>query len=215
MRIVIVINYDDHHSQTITGMAGDIRQKMIERTAILLAQKGLQGTSFTDILAASGAPRGSLYHHFPGGKDELVLAAVSAAGNRAITVLDSLAGRPADEVAAAFAALWRLVLEKSNFSAGCAVVAVTVAATTPELTAHAADVFRRWRHRLAELLTQGSVPASRAPALAATLIAAHEGAVILARAERSFEPFDEVAAEQVAAVRAAMKGGGNPGTDQG
>jgi TetR/AcrR family transcriptional repressor of lmrAB and yxaGH operons len=185
-------------------MAGDIKQKMIERTAILLAQKGLQGTSFTDILAASGAPRGSLYHHFPGGKDELVLAAVTAAGDRAMAVLDSLAGRPADEVAAAFAALWRLVLEKSNFSAGCAVVAVTVASTTPKLTDHAADVFRRWRHRLAELLTQGGVPASRAPALAATLIAAHEGAVILARAERSFVPFDEVAAEQVAAVRGAM-----------
>jgi len=62
------------------NMARDTRQKMIERAAILLAQKGLQGASFSEVLEASGAPRGSLYHHFPGGKDELVLAAVALAG---------------------------------------------------------------------------------------------------------------------------------------
>jgi AcrR family transcriptional regulator len=183
----------------------DVKRRMIERTAILLARKGLQGTSFSEVLAASGAPRGSLYHHFPGGKNELVLAAVGLAGDRAIAALDGLQGRPATEVAVAFVALWRQVLALSDFGAGCAVVAVTVAADTPLLLDRAANVFRTWRSRLAELLAAGGVSGADAPALAATLIAACEGAVILARAEKSFEPFDLVAETQLAAVRQAMR----------
>jgi AcrR family transcriptional regulator len=181
---------------------------MIARTAVLLAKKGLQGASFSEVLAASGAPRGSLYHHFPGGKDELVLAALDAAGAHAMAVLDKLEGRPAAEVAANFVALWRSVLERSDFGAGCAVAAVTVAANTPALLEKAAEVFRHWRTRLAGLLAAGGVEPKRAAALAATLISACEGAVILARAEHAFEPFDLVAAEQIAAIRAAQAGPG-------
>jgi AcrR family transcriptional regulator len=188
----------------VDALAGDIKQRMIERTAVLLAKKGLQGTSFSDVLEASGAPRGSLYHHFPGGKDELVLAALNAAGDQAMKVLNLLSGKPATEVAQTFIGLWRLVLGKSNFGAGCAVVAVTVAADSPELLERAAEVFRGWRSRLGALLADGGVPADRASALSASLISACEGAVILSRAERSFEPFDLVAAEQLRAVRAAM-----------
>jgi TetR/AcrR family transcriptional regulator, lmrAB and yxaGH operons repressor len=187
-------------------MAGDIKQRMIERTAVLLAKKGLQGTSFSEVLEASGAPRGSLYHHFPGGKDELVLAALGAAGDQAMAVLDSLAGKPATEVAQTFIALWRMVLAKSDFAAGCAVVAVTVAADSSALREAAAEVFRGWRTRLGALLAEGGVPAERAFALSAGLISACEGAVILSRAERSFEPFDLVAAEQLRAVQAAITG---------
>jgi TetR/AcrR family transcriptional regulator, lmrAB and yxaGH operons repressor len=192
----------------VGGLAGNVREQMIARTAVLLAKKGLQGASFSEVLAASGAPRGSLYHHFPGGKDELVLAALDAAGAHAMAVLDKLEGRPAAEVAANFVALWRSVLERSDFGAGCAVAAVTVAANTPALLEKAAEVFRHWRTRLAGLLAAGGVEPKRAAALAATLISACEGAVILARAEHAFEPFDLVAAEQIAAIRAAQAGPG-------
>lgn len=185
-------------------MAGEIRQKMIERTAVLLAKKGLQGTSFTEVLEASGAPRGSLYHHFPGGKNELVLAAIGQAGATAMAVLDRLQGKPADEVASAFLGLWRLVLEKSAFGAGCAVAAVTVAADQPALVERASAVFHGWRTRLGELLATGGVPTARAPALAAMLISLSEGAVILARAEQSFAPFDLAADEQLRVIREAM-----------
>ena len=186
-------------------MASDTRQKMIERTAILLAKKGLQGTSFSEVLEASGAPRGSLYHHFPGGKDELVLAAIGLAGTRATTLLDQMAGQRADEVAEAFLGLWRLVLEKSGFSAGCAVAAVTVAADKPELIASAAQIFRDWRSALAGALATGGIPEARSTVLATALISATEGAVILARAEQSFAPFDLVAAEELARIRAEMR----------
>lgn len=184
-------------------MAGDVRRKMIERTVVLLAKKGLQGASFSQILEESGAPRGSLYHHFPGGKDELVLAAVELAGEQAMAVLERMAGQPAAEVATAFVGLWRLVLTRSDFGAGCAVAAVTVAAETPELRGRAGEVFRRWRGRLGELLEAGGVPVGRGPALAAGLISACEGAVILARGEASLEPFELVVGEQLRLIAAA------------
>lgn len=186
-------------------MAGDVKQRMIERTAVLLAKKGLQGTSFSEVLEASGAPRGSLYHHFPGGKDELVLAALRATADQALAVLNAAAGRSAIDVARSFIALWRTVLSRSDFGAGCAVVAVTVAAETPALLDTAAASFRGWRSRLADLLAEGGVAEGEAPRLAVSLIAACEGAVILARAEKSFEPFDLVATSQLAMVEAAMK----------
>lgn len=186
-------------------MAGDVKQRMIERTAVLLAKKGLQGTSFSDVLDASGAPRGSLYHHFPGGKDELVLAALRAASDQALAALNAARGKSAIGVARTFVALWRAVLTKSSFGAGCAVVAVTVAADTPQLLASAADVFRGWRSLLAELLAEGGVAKKDSLVLAASLIAACEGAVVLARAEKSFEPFDLVVEAQLATIDAAMK----------
>ena len=100
------------------------------------------------MLEASGAPRGSLYHHFPGGKDELVLAAVRLAGDQALAALDRVSGQSAGDVARTFAALWRVVLSMSGFAAGCAVVAVTVATDSPALLESAAEVFRDWRSRL-------------------------------------------------------------------
>jgi TetR/AcrR family transcriptional regulator, lmrAB and yxaGH operons repressor len=185
-------------------LANDSKQRMIQRAAVLLAKKGLQGASFSEVLAASGAPRGSVYHHFPGGKEELVLAAVVAAGEQAMAVLQTLDGKPAVEVARTFLDLWRTVLVRSNFGAGCAIVAVTIAAEAPALRLSAAEIFQKWRRRLAELFVNGGVPAARAPAIAATLLAACEGAVILSRAEQSFEPFDQVAAEQLSMIEAVI-----------
>ena len=185
-------------------MATNTRQHIVERTVILLAKKGLQGASFSQILEESGAPRGSLYHYFPGGKDELVLEAIGLAGDQALGILDRLAGKPADEVASAFIGLWRLVLTRSDFGAGCAVAAVTVAAETPNLRERAGQVFRRWREKLGQLLESGGVPAGRGAALAATLISSCEGAVILSRAEQTLEPFELVATEQLDGIRAAM-----------
>jgi TetR/AcrR family transcriptional repressor of lmrAB and yxaGH operons len=184
-------------------MASQIRQRMIERTAVLLAKKGLQGTSFSEVLEASGAPRGSLYHHFPGGKDELVLAALSKAGDQIMDPLNRLKGKSAAVVAQTFIGLWRAHLVKYDFRVGCAGVAITVAADSPVLLESVAEVFRNWRYRLSALLAEGGVLANRAPAMSATLIAACEGAVVLSRAERSIEAFDLVATEQLAAVKAA------------
>jgi TetR/AcrR family transcriptional regulator, lmrAB and yxaGH operons repressor len=183
----------------------DVKTRMIQQTALSLAAKGLQRTSFSEVLQASGAPRGSLYHHFPGGKEALVLEALGLAGEFAMRALPDSAGRPATEVAQGFIALWRSVLSASRFGSGCAVAAVTVAADAPELLDRAAAIFRHWTAQIGARLAAGGVAADRAPALAALLISACEGAVILSRAERSFDAFDRVAAELIAAVEAAQE----------
>lgn len=177
------------------------RDSMIKSSASLLARRGLQATSFSEVLDHSGAPRGSIYHHFPGGKDQLVSAALDSAGAVAMDLLDRKEGAPAQEVAEWFLHIWREVLVRSNFDAGCAVLAVAVATDSPELREKAASIFRRWRQRLAQLLELGGLDANDASALAASLIASSEGAVALSRAEQSLEPFDLVATRLIAEVQ--------------
>jgi TetR/AcrR family transcriptional regulator, lmrAB and yxaGH operons repressor len=179
-------------------MARSVREQMVDSAIILLATRGLDGTSFSEVLGASGAPRGSIYHHFPGGKDELIAAAIEVAGGRAVALLRGLEGRSPEEIVDGFFAMWRAVLERSRFSAGCSVLAVTVAGSSGSsgdaggLLGAAGRVFRSWQSALTEVLAAGGVPAAAAEPFATLLIAASEGAVALSRAEQSYEPFDAV-----------------------
>ena len=81
-------------------MAGDTRARMVAGAARLLAQRGLQETSFSEVLELTGAPRGSIYHHFPLGKDQLVASAVDLAGAHAIALIDRSAGLAAESAPA-------------------------------------------------------------------------------------------------------------------
>ncbi len=186
-------------------MAAGSRARMIEGAALLLAKRGLQETSFSEVLKLTGAPRGSIYHHFPDGKDQLVAAAVDLAGARATELIERSAGSPASEVARLFLEAWRQVLLRSELTAGCSVLAVTVATDSPQLLEHAATVFRAWRARLGELLEQGGLDRPDARRFAAALIAGAEGAVVLSRAEQSMEPF-ELVSEQLMLQVSALQG---------
>jgi TetR/AcrR family transcriptional regulator, lmrAB and yxaGH operons repressor len=171
----------------------DVRTNMVKGAAGLLATKGVEGTSFAEVLTATGAPRGSIYHHFPGGKSELVHAALDLVSSRALEVMEQMRGRPATEVVARFLDLWRQLLDVSGLTAGCAVVAVTVAGADVDLLEHAGTIFSDWTDHLAGLLLAGGVAEEQARRLAVMIIAATEGAVALCRAERSRQPFDVVA----------------------
>jgi TetR/AcrR family transcriptional regulator, lmrAB and yxaGH operons repressor len=173
-------------------MAGSARERMVESAVVLLAKRGFQGASFTEVLAHSRAPRGSIYHHFPDGKEQLIAAAIDYAGARAVLLLDALSGRRPVEIVDAFMAMWRAVLERSGFTAGCSVLAVTVSADSAELLARAGQVFRSWQARLAELFTAAGLAADDADGLATMMIAASEGAVVLARAEQALAPLETV-----------------------
>jgi TetR/AcrR family transcriptional repressor of lmrAB and yxaGH operons len=173
-------------------MRSQTRRKMIESAATLLAMRGVQGTAFSDVLERSGAPRGSIYHHFPRGKDQLVDAAIELASERALSVLEALRGSQPKAVTHAFIDLWRAVLVRSDLRAGCAVLAVTVGTDSPDLLEHAASVFRAWRRRLAELYVEGGMEPRAAEQLATTLVAATEGAVVVSRAEQSLQAFELV-----------------------
>jgi TetR/AcrR family transcriptional regulator, lmrAB and yxaGH operons repressor len=187
-----------------TTVSGGAPEAMIASAVKLLAVHGFQATTFSSVLKDSGAPRGSIYYHFPEGKDQLIAAAIDLAGDRALALTDSFRGLSATEIVDAFAGLWRTVLVRSGFRAGCAVLAVTVSADVPELVERAAAIFRSWRERLGQALEAAGIEAVQARALALTIIAACEGAVVIGRAEHSLEPLD-VVAEQLrgAALRLA------------
>ena len=179
-------------------MSTSSREKMIASTALLLREQGLTGTSFGDVLEHSGAPRGSIYHHFPGGKAELVQEAVRLArGYVAHTIERATPDGDPIAVLRAFIATWRRTLESSDFRAGCPVVAVAVEThdETPELRAAVADTFAAWQSTLARLLCDNGIPAARAQRLATLIVAAIEGAVVICRAQHSTEALDEVANE--------------------
>jgi len=200
MMIIIELDWFSQPECLSTGVhgggetvAGETRARMVAGAARLLAERGLQETSFSEVLDLTGAPRGSIYHHFPDGKDQLIASAVDLAGAHAIALIDRVAGKTAQEVTTHFLGMWREVLVRSNYKAGCSVLAVTIATDSADLLDHAATVFRTWRLRLTVLLHEGGLLELDASRFAAVLIAATEGAVVLSRAEQSMEPFELVA----------------------
>ncbi len=171
---------------------GAVRDRMVEGAVRLLATKGVEGTSFAEVLEATDSPRGSVYHHFPEGKPELLHAALDLASERGLAAMEATRGQPAAVVIERFLALWRGLLDFSRLTAGCAVVAITVAANDDDLLDHAGTIFRTWTELLTDLCAAGGMDLKPARLLAVTVIAATEGAVALCRAERSMDPFEEV-----------------------
>ncbi|MDQ4504492.1 TetR/AcrR family transcriptional regulator [Sinomonas sp. ASV322] len=184
-------------------MAKGTKDRMIAAAVRLLATRGLQGASLADILELANAPRGSVYHHFPGGKDELITAAVELAGRRSLEQLDGFDGRPPADVAERFFASWRELLVRTQYRSGCSVLAVTVAADSPELLDRSAHTFDVWQRRLADLFEHGGLSREAAKTYATTLIAVSEGAVVMCRAQRSTAPLDSVAQQFVTQLRSA------------
>lgn len=182
----------------------NVRSNMVNCAVRLLATEGVEGTSFREVLAAASAPRGSVYHHFPGGKSELLHAALDRVSDRALAAMEEARGKSATEVLETFLGLWRQLLERSDFEAGCAVVAVTVAGPSEDQLDHVGATFRTWTALLAELFVAGGLSPEVAPRMATMSIAGVEGAVILARAERSMQPLDKVSTVLMELIRASM-----------
>jgi len=187
----------------------DSRERMIRSAAILFRERGVHGTSFSDVLAHSAAPRGSIYHHFPGGKAQLAEEATRYAGD---FIAGGLAAGLAQEdpIAAIrdFAALWRGILEQSDFSSGCPVVSATLEGErTPAARDAAGAAFRRWEQLLAQAFGRQGVAPQRAASLATLAIAAIEGAIVLSRAERSSAPLERVCDELETLVAAVVRDG--------
>ncbi len=173
------------------------RQRMLDSAAILLSEQGTAGTTVDAVLAHSGAPRGSVYHHFPGGRDELVLDAVRLTGDRISGFLDATLDGPPGVALTDFAAFWHRLLTRSDYRAGCPVVALAVggAESTPEAAEVVAEVFAGWQAAFAAMLASRGLPKERARRLANLTMSAIQGAVILCRAEHSTVPLDDVVAE--------------------
>lgn len=185
------------------GAAQKHREKLIETAIGLMQRQGYAGTGLSDILAASGAPRGSLYHYFPDGKEALAAEALRAAGRRVVSWLEHLAAGSADAPALirAYGKAAAASLAASGFAAGCpiATVALETAPGSAALCAAAADGFAGWAGVLAAMLRADGVPEHRAAELGDFAIACFEGALLLARVRTDTAPI-LTAAEELAAL---------------
>jgi AcrR family transcriptional regulator len=184
----------------------DPRQQMVVSAVALMREQGVGAASFSRVLERSGAPRGSIYHHFPEGKAQLVEEATRYAGEYIAAGL-AAALQSDDPVAAirGFTASWKRILERWDYGAGCTVVAAALEGDrTPGAREAARDAFAGWQELLAGAFVEQGVAEERARSLAALTVASVEGAVVLARAERSPEPLERVAAELSALVEGAL-----------
>jgi AcrR family transcriptional regulator len=173
----------------------------------------MNATSFSDVLADSGAPRGSIYHHFPEGKRQLSECAMRLTSDQILAYMRASTATTAHGVLRHFTSLFRQVVVASGGSAGCAVAGVTidVADDEDDLLVVARDAFQSWVSLLAAQLEGTGVPTTRAYGVAVISIASVEGGLILCRAERSDEPLRVVEEELLALLADTVSSeGGDP-----
>ncbi|MEU9354245.1 TetR/AcrR family transcriptional regulator [Streptomyces griseoloalbus] len=188
------------------------RERMVFSAAQLIRREGVASTGMREVAAHAEAPRGSLQHYFPGGKEQLVNEAVGWAGRYAgDRVARFLAALPQPTPGGLFAEMvrqWTDEYESTGFGGGCPVAAATVdrAGSAESTRAAAAAAFARWTGAVARALSDMGVPAERAEPLATLMISSLEGAILLARAERDVRPLTTVSRELGPLLDAAVSG---------
>jgi AcrR family transcriptional regulator len=172
-----------------------VRDAMIEAAWLLIAERGLEGMSTREVLARTGAPRGSVYHYFPRGRTELIEYAIEHSRVWMDEQIAAIQARTPAEVVSGYIDIWRRILEVTSFRAGCAVTGVITGAHDPDLLDRASAAFAAATDALAAQFQKAGVPETDAAQRAALLIIAAEGAVIIARAQRGIEPLLLVAGQ--------------------
>jgi AcrR family transcriptional regulator len=178
------------------------RERMVISTALLIRERGAHSTAISDVLQHSGAPRGSAYHYFPGGRTQLLCEAVDFAADftshriaSATSSLDAV-----DRIVGEF----RAQLVETDYRAGCPVVAVAVEADNPAVIERAAAAFTRWTELIADRLVGDGVDADRAEEVAMLFMTSLEGAIVVARSTRDVKPLDLIHRQLRAIVAAEV-----------
>ena len=171
---------------------------MLISAAEVLRARGAAGVTIDEVLARSGAPRGSVYYHFPEGRNQILTEALQYAGEALTEVIDGAAAMGGMYLVRQFVDFWKDLLVESDFTAGCPVVAAAIGSADdePQLTTVAGSIFRRWRDALTRAFMSDGFDEPCAASLAITCIASLEGAVVLCRSTCSVDPLRDVA-EQV------------------
>ena len=186
----------------------DTRERLLAAGERLFRSQGYSGTGLKQLAQEADAPWSSMYHFFPGGKQQLGSEVVrQAADHYAALLAKAFAAYadPADAVAAVFKAEAKLLAE-SKFRNGCPVAAVTldVASTVEELRESCAAAFDRWIETIARGLGATGLPAQEARTLASYVLSSLEGAILLCRADNSVVPIERTAVFVVRTVRTAL-----------
>ena len=170
----------------------DSKEKTVAAAVRLFSQRGYHGTALNDILDAGGSPRGSLYFHFPGGKEQIGAAASALAGE-AVRQVIAEAAETSDNVEDFLTSIVRTMasnLERSGYREGCpiATTALETAAQSETLGTAVRDAFQAWESELKRGLVRFGIKGANADVLATAILSQLEGALLLARTYRSLEP---------------------------
>ena len=173
------------------------RERMVVSAALLIRERGAHATAISDVLEHSGAPRGSAYHYFPGGRTQLLCEAVDFAGEHVAAIITEAEGGL--QLVDTLIDKYRHQLLTSQFRAGCPIVAVSVEAGEQQIGERmapvmdrAAAVFERWTDLIAQRFIADGIPRERASELSVLATTAIEGAILLARVRRDLTPLDVV-----------------------
>jgi TetR/AcrR family transcriptional repressor of lmrAB and yxaGH operons len=182
------------------------REDMLRSAALLFRERGVEATSLADVIEHAGAPRGSIYHHFPRGKPQLVEEATRTAGALMGSMISR--GLASDGPAATLRAIiggFRQQLEATEYTAGCPVApAALEGMNSPAALVAAGESFTSWEDTIAASLWQRGLSQDRSRGLATMAIASFEGALIIAKAQRSTAALDRVEVELLAWLEAAL-----------
>ncbi|HSS26216.1 MAG TPA: TetR/AcrR family transcriptional regulator [Mycobacterium sp.] len=190
------------------------RERMVVSAALLIRERGAHATAISDVLEHSGAPRGSAYHYFPGGRTQLLCEAVDYAGEHVGAIITQAEGSL--ELLDTLIDKYRRQLLDSDFRAGCPIVAVSVEAgfeTSREqdhermasVIERAAAVFDRWTELIAQRFIADGIPPEQAREMAVLATSAIEGAILLARVRRDLTPLDLVHRQLRKSLLAAVR----------
>jgi AcrR family transcriptional regulator len=190
-------------------MAGDTRDRILDSSGELFRRQGYMGTGVKEILTEAGAPFGSLYHFFPGGKAELGAETVRRSGFLYGLLLGEFAG-PEVPLAAGIRAFFAGAAEtlvETGYADACpiATVALETSSSNEELRQACADVFNAWIAGGTERFAAEGLPRPQARALVIQMLCALEGAFVLSRALRSTEPVDLAGEASVKAIETALQ----------
>jgi AcrR family transcriptional regulator len=191
------------------------KERIVGTTGELFRRQGYTGTGLKQIVAAAGAPFGSIYHFFPGGKQQLAAEVIRTSGRAYQQLVEAILDQAPDAVTAVetgFAAAAE-TLVATDYADACpiATVALEVASTDETLRAATADVFAEWVDSGATRFERWGFAPADARRLAIVLITSLEGAFVLCRAARNTEALTAAASAVTAAVRAAQEGVSSPG----
>ena len=191
------------------GTRSDTKARILGSAEALFSRHGYAATGLKAVLAAADAPYGSLYHFFPGGKEELGVAVVEAQGVTFRELVESIFTPDADVVEAteAFAAGAAAVVEATGFADACpiATIALEVADSSEPMRQAAAEAFESWLVVLTDRFVGAGIGDARARELAVELFCAIEGAFLLSRTSRSTVPIHIAGRAAAESVRAAVQ----------
>jgi AcrR family transcriptional regulator len=189
-------------------MPAETRARIMTATAELFRQRGYTGTGLKQIVAEASAPFGSLYHFFPGGKEQLGEEVIRWSGGLYGQLIDHFFD-PAPDVVTAVDAVFSGAAEmlvETDYADACpiATVALEVASTNETLREATHEVFESWLANLHGRFVEAGLPAERARSLSMTLLMLLEGAFLLCRSSRSTEAMAAAGDAAVAEVRRAL-----------